>query len=326
MIKVGICGFGYRTGFYLRIIKKLNNFSIVGIYSPFEEEKEKIKKAGYNVINSINEFVDLKPLFIINTMSKKINFNMSIDLLNLGFYVLQETPYSIYLKDLVDTNYYKLQIAEQYQFYPSIIAYKKLIDFNVIGEVKEIHLSLMHDYHAYSVIRYLLNVNTIPRIYGFRYCDYVARTRNRIEIFNDGLVIKKEKKHIIFKFNDKTAIYDFNSEEYRSPIRNKYIHILGTRGEVFNDIVYYLDSNNNPKKEFININKQEEQILSITFKDLELFKSNTFYNFNEDEYAICTYLVKMCNFVKYNEIVYLNKYAIEDAIMSIKMNEVEEIG
>ena len=40
------------------------------------------------------------------------------------------------------------------------------------------------------------------------------------------------------------AWYDFDSEQYRSPIRKNTLKVQGVRGELIDDCVYYLDENN----------------------------------------------------------------------------------
>ena len=42
----------------------------------------------------------------------------------------------------------------------------------------------------------------------------------------------------------KVAWYDFDSEQYRSPIRKNMIKVQGVRGELINDELYYLDDKN----------------------------------------------------------------------------------
>ncbi len=195
MYKIGLCGYGYRAHFYLKIAKMTKEFEIVGIYTNSQEEREHIILDGYKALNDIREFVDLKALFIISAVDKNEAYELSSKLLKNNLFVLQETPYATSLEDIRkvrDDSH--LQIAEQYQFFPSIRAYKKIIDMNILGEVNEIRLSLMHDYHAYSVLRYLLNTTSKAKISGFKYVDKVTRTKSRKEEYYDGLIINSMKK------------------------------------------------------------------------------------------------------------------------------------
>lgn len=328
MYKIGLCGYGYRAHFYLKIAKMTKEFEIVGIYTNSQEERKQILLDGYEALNDIREFVDLKPLFIISAVNKNEAYELSSRLLENNFYVLQETPYATNLEDIRkirDDSH--LQIAEQYQFFPTISAYKKIIDMNILGEVNEIHLSLMHDYHAYSVLRYLLNTTSKAKISGFKYIDKVTRTRTRKEEYYDGLIIDSMRKNIFIHYEDgKKAVYDFNSEEYRSPIRNRYIHILGTRGELLGNKIFYLDKGNYAKEEEIHFEKLNGQISKIGIKQQILFRDTNILGFNEDEYAIYIYLLKMVDFVLKGVEVYPNTYAKVDSIASIIMNDVTNIG
>lgn len=71
-----------------------------------------------------------------------------------------------------------------------------------------------------------------------------VETLNRYECFTDGRVKNKKRVLAVFEFEDgKTALYDFDSEQYRSPIRNNYIKVQGLRGELKDNKIYFLDEN-----------------------------------------------------------------------------------
>ena len=48
----------------------------------------------------------------------------------------------------------------------------------------------------------------------------------------------------VLRHLNKTAWYDFDSEQYRSPIRKNTVKGQGIRGEMIDDRIYYLDKNN----------------------------------------------------------------------------------
>ena len=52
--------------------------------------------------------------------------------------------------------------------------------------------------------------------------------------------ITTEEKFVVLRFKNKTAIYDFNYEQYFSDIRRSRILIRGTNGEILNDECTYL--------------------------------------------------------------------------------------
>ena len=90
MYKIGLCGYGYRAHFYLKIAKMTKEFEIVGIYTNSQEERKQILLDGYEALNDIREFVDLKPLFIISAVNKNEAYELSSRLLENNFYVLSK--------------------------------------------------------------------------------------------------------------------------------------------------------------------------------------------------------------------------------------------
>ena len=68
--------------------------------------------------------------------------------------------------------------------------------------------------------------------------------------------------------NEKTAFYDFMSDQYRSDIRNRFINVRGTRGEITDNMVYFLKDNNVAASEKMDVYKDEEtgEILAVSFR------------------------------------------------------------
>ena len=72
-----------------------------------------------------------------------------------------------------------------------------------------------------------------------------TQTLTRYDKFTDGRTAPKKRCVAAFEFESgKVAWYDFDSEQYRSPIRRNMIKVQGVRGELINDELYYLDDNN----------------------------------------------------------------------------------
>ncbi len=72
---------------------------------------------------------------------------------------------------------------------------------------------------------------------------------SRYEKFTDGRIADKKRTVETFEFADgKVAIYEFDSEQYRSPIRSNYVKLQGVRGEMKDNAFYWLDEQNAPRK------------------------------------------------------------------------------
>ena len=121
----------------------------------------------------------------------------------------------------------------------------------LIGEPSFLHISLAHEYHGASLMRAYLaeDVSTAFTVSAKTYTFPTVETLSRYEKFTDGRVKNTNRTIAVFEFEDgKAAFYEFDSEQYRSPIRNNYVKLQGVRGEMKDNAFYWLDEKNEPKK------------------------------------------------------------------------------
>lgn len=328
MIQFVLVGFGYRAQFYVRIAQVLpQDFKIIGVYVKDEVSKQKVlKKTSLFVTSNIDDIKQLNPDFVVNTSPKTITFDISMQFIAQGYKVLQETPLALTEKEIEyiwqnKAYHHYYQIAEQYHKYPSIESLLTIVNQNMIGDVTELYISAMHDYHAISMIRAFLNVSfKKATITGKIYTSDIERTLTRYEQFFDGSKHEIEKTHMIIDFHHKHAVYDFSSEQYRSPIRHKKFHIKGTKGEIIDDKVYYLDHEHKLKEEHIITTYHNQEIIKITCESRILYEVDP-KGLNEDETAIASLLYLMKDFCEGKKDVYPLSYALEDAYLSILMKK-----
>lgn len=141
----------------------------------------------------------------------------------------------------------KQVVAEQYREYPYNKARINLVNSGVLGDISCLNISIAHEYHGFSLIRAYLgikpdeNYTVSGKIYEFP----TTQTLTRYDKFTDGRTAPKKRCVAAFEFESgKVAWYDFDSEQYRSPIRKNMIKVQGVRGELINDELYYLDDKN----------------------------------------------------------------------------------
>ncbi|MCR5303201.1 MAG: hypothetical protein K6E33_01460 [Lachnospiraceae bacterium] len=170
----------------------------------------------------------------------------------------------------------------------------------------------------------------------------MTETRTRYEEFSDGRVAQKKQRVAVFEFeNGKTAFYDFDSEQYRSPIRKNTLKIRGVRGEIIDDTVYWLDKNNKALREKIkifartvdrddsNINfRHVEEIEKITFGDEILYEAPFgLCGLTDDETAIAVLMKQTAEYSRGEaETPYPIWDALQDSYMAIMMQESEGKG
>lgn len=248
-----IVGSGWRSLFYVRIAKALpEHFEVCAMLCRTEEKAEKMaKEHGIVTETSIQKCRDMKPDFVVVAVNKASIPEVSVEWMNYGFTVFCETPASLdreMLQNIWQLHQAgkKLVVAEQYTSYPLYGAMLQVLEQDRIGEPYNINLSVAHEYHGTSMIRAFLRekTNTPFKVTGKNYLFDTVETVSRYEKITDGRQSPKSRVVATFEFEDgKVAWYDFNSEQYRSPIRKNYIKVQGCKGELKDKTLYYLDEN-----------------------------------------------------------------------------------
>ena len=314
MIRFAIVGSGWRSLFYVRIAKALpEEFELVGMLVRTPEKAQRLARE-YQIPTTLREenIIERKPDFIVSAVNKAGMWDTCKHWLELGFPVLSETPATLEegrmeeIRKLVAQGA-KYQVAEQYFLYPRYREMITLVESGLIGEPVSMTISCMHDYHCASVIRRLLQVEgEAVSITGKAFSHKVTDTKTRYETLTDGKVVEKEHRHLIMEYESgKTAFYDFMSDQYRSPIRNRYINVRGTRGEIVNDVVYYLGEDNLARS-----------------RKLELANPYEKYGLDEDEAAITEIMKGMAVYIRTGKEIYPVAYALEDAVLANRMTGV----
>ncbi len=322
MIKYGIIGAGWRSEFYLRIAELIpETFCVSGIYIRNSKKREEFaKKYKVAIFDNLEDLLKTDFDFIVSCVNKDNIFQTIKDLCEIGVPVLSETP--IMNIDGFKPEY-KVQVAEQFHFMPRNMAIKKVIDSGILGEVHQVQLSCCHEYHASSLIRFFLDTkNERPEIQTIKLNDKVTRYNSR-QGFIAPALLDAEQTIKILKFKTKTAIYDFNFEQYFSDIRSSRIVIRGTLGEIVDNKCTYLK--NGIPYSFkiarnaygINENLDGFSLLNITGNG-EVLYDNPFKNarLSDEEIAIATCLVKMKEYI----INGVDFYSIKSALLDNDFN------
>lgn len=345
-IRFIIVGSGWRSLYYVRIAKALPRyFELCGMLCRTKEKADMIAAAHHiNTTTSMDECCKMKPDFVVVAVNKAAIAEVSREWLDLGLTVLCETPASLdltVLKELWELHKNqgaKLAVAEQYTGYPVYSAMLKLLDSDIIGEPYSANVSLAHEYHGASLIRAFLREGmTSFQITGKTYTFPTTETLNRYEYFTDGRIADKKRTAAVFEFADgKTAFYDFDSEQYRSPIRKNYVDVRGCRGEMKDETFYYLDRDNMPKDTALDIVKRKvitqwenPNLHEVT--EIERIKADgkTLYEpafglcgLSSDETAVAGVMRDTALYAGgEKELAYPLKNALQDAYMAILLQE-----
>ncbi len=349
-IRFAIIGSGWRSLYYVRIAQRLPElFELCGMYCRTEEKAEKIRNKNHiHTVTSEEEIEAMSPDFIVSAVNKASVAEVTLHWLEKGYPVLAETPCALdrqTLKKLyaLHAEGKKLVIAEQYRKYPTNIARKKILDSGLIGEPHYVYLSQAHEYHGASLMRQFLNISCdMPftvRAKEFRFPT--VETLSRFEAFHDGRVTDKKRMTALLEFaNGKACLYDFDSEQYRSPIRADSIRIQGVRGELNNSEVTWLDETWQPQKGTIRTGcrrtEYDDENPNLRFADevteialgQEVLYTPPFglRGLTEDETAMAVMMKEMGEYVNGGEPPYPLEEALRDAWTGILMKEAAESG
>ena len=253
-----IVGSGWRSLFYVRIAKALSDkFELGAMLCRTKEKAERIARENdIYTTTSIEECREMKPDFVVVAVNKASIAQVSKEWMSYGFTVLCETPAALdveMLNELWRTHVAggRLVVAEQYKYDALYQAQLMLLERKLIGEPSFLYISLAHEYHGASLMRAYLeeSVSTAFTVSAKRYEFPTVETLSRYEKFTDGRVVKKTRTVATYEFADgKVAVYEFDSEQYHSPIRNNYVKLQGVRGEMKEEAFYWLDERNEPRK------------------------------------------------------------------------------
>ena len=339
-IRFGLIGSGWRAEFYIRIAKALPEmFDLAAVMIRGKEKGEAFsEKFGVKVVNTLDELVEKEPEFVVMAIKRGIVTENLITLFKRGIPVLTETPPGEdveALQQLWDAyQEYRPKVAEQYFLQPLYASWYKAICDGKLGEVENINISSLHGYHGASIIRQFLGTGFENcRIYGKRYWFDVTETYGREGMVFDGEVVKCSRDRLTMEFdNGKVAYFDFSDPaQYHSFIRTRQLTVQGTRGEIDDLTIRYLNEQNIPVTQELRridlgvYGNQEWSHYAVMLGEEFLFRT-PFVNarFNDDEIAVASCMVKMHEYVNGGTEFYGMADALQDMYICLKMDEALE--
>ncbi len=330
-----VIGSGWRAEFYARIARSHpDRFELLNILCRSGEKARLIRQKGYPATTDEVDIISARPDFVVVAVSKGENFEVTGRWLTLGFPVMAETPAGCSFEELralweLYQNGARLTVAEQYFRYPLIAAGLRRIESGKIGEPHAVTLSLCHDYHAASVIRRMLRMESGPL------CDFtvtakvreypVERTDSRFGPITDGSVAQSGRVTAELEFdNGKWACYDFDGVQYHTRIRARHIDLRGERGQWSDTTLLYSDKTHTPRAErltaapipgFEDLMTPELERIGGRW-DPYIHMENA-----QDEYAIATLMDGMEAFIAGGPDPYPLREALEDAYTWLMMGK-----
>jgi hypothetical protein len=255
LIQYGIVGAGWRSEFYLRIMKALpERFRIIGMVVRNPEKRSAFeKKWGVRTFAALDEMLArTSPSFVVTSVSWEANPSYLKELSARGIPVLSETPPAPDLPGLIAVNELtdsgaRIQVAEQYHLQPHHAALRAVLAKGLIGAPSQAQVSVGHGYHGISLIRRFLGIGfEPPAITGLRFTSPIIVAPGKGGPQKDETVKDSIQEFYWLDFGDRLGLLDFTDDQYFGWIRNTRILIRGERGEIINERVFYLKDHRTP--------------------------------------------------------------------------------
>ncbi len=343
VIEFGIVGAGWRTEFYLRIARALpNRFKIVGVvenetkkHKPFEQKWE------------LPIFADIEgllkkssPSFVVAAVGWPSTPGVVLELSERGIPVLSETPPAPDLKGMLELNAKvkkdaRIQVGEQYWVQPYFQACASLIKQGLLGKPTHTQISAAHGYHGISLIRRVLGIGfEAPKISGKHFTAPIVAGSGRQGPPEREQIKDSGQDIVFFDWGDRLGILDFTGDQYFGWIRNPRVLIRGERGEIVNDVVYYLKDFRTPMaseltRETTGANGNLE---GFYLRGIRAAGEWAYYNpfapapLSDDELAIATCLEMMDEYVRTGREFYSLAEAMQDHYLNLLFQQAVKEG
>lgn len=255
MLRYVIVGSGYRAEYFGRIAKTYPDLFSAMYLCRSEEKAARMKRhTGVDAVTDAEACLAFRPDFIVIAVDRAHVADVSEEWIGRGFPVVTETPVGDRLDKLrrlweAGQRGAKIVCCEQYHRQPLIAAGLEAVSQNLLGVPSSLYISMVHDYHAASLIRKALQipVGEAYTLRGTRLCNEAVETDSRYGAITDGRVAQAQRDVIHISFaSGKEATYDFCPIQYRSFIRSRHITVRGAKGEWSDTQLLYLDAENRP--------------------------------------------------------------------------------
>jgi len=262
-IRFVIVGSGWRSLYYVRIAKAIPQvFELCAMLCRTEEKAARMA-AENGIVTTVSEeqCIAMDPDLVVVAVNKASVAEVAMHWMDMGFCVVSETPAALELPILermweMHKAGKKIVVNEQYRRYPLYSSLIKIARSGILGGNDSLNASFAHEYHGMSLIRALLCIDCNEQfsVDARTYSLPVTETLTRYEEFRDGRIAMKNRTVATFRFADgKVAFYDFDNEQYRSPIRKNTLRLQGPRGEIIDDKVYWLDGSNSGRSAMVDV-------------------------------------------------------------------------
>lgn len=333
MLSYIIVGSGYRAEYFGRIAKAHPDvFRALFLCRSREKADKMTADTGIAATTDERECLSFRPDFAVIAVDRAHVEPVAEEWINKGFPVVTETPVGDTPEQLLrlwelGQRGAKIVCSEQYHRQNVLMSGLSAVKEGLIGEPSSMYISLVHEYHAASLIRRAL---LVPAGEGFTVRAVNQKTRavktdSRTSAFWDNEEAEISRDTALVSFSSgKFAVYDFDSIQYRSFIRARHLSVRGSRGEWSDATLLYADERGVPQRKLLGADMPEKYrcLDTQTLRDRRKIPSNELNcDTAQDEFAIASILLDMEGYLKGGPSPYPLSEALEDAYFAVKLKE-----
>jgi len=341
-VTIGLVGASWRAEYFLRIARDLpERFAVTRVLVRSEASADRVRREwGVEATTSMADFLAGAAFdYVIVSTPWDVAPELTSRFAVAGIPVLTETPPAPDLPGLVAL-FEKLgsapvQVAEQYQYQPHHAARLAVARSGLLGEVQRARVSVAHGYHGISLVRLALGVGFEPvTITAHTSVERMVAARGRAGWTPTLELADTVTTTAHLDFGRATAQFDFNGEQYFSPIRSRQLIIAGSHGELVNDDVAWLAGPGEPRRERlyreatgVDGDLEGSFLRRILLRDTVHFE-NRFApaRLNDDELAVAEVMHRMAVFVQTGVPFYSLAEASHDHYLGMLVDRAAESG
>lgn len=333
MLSYVIVGSGYRAEYFGRIARAYPSL-FRALYLCRSAEKAALMRArtGCEAVTEAAACRAFQPDFAVIAVDRAHVADCAAEWLDRGVPVMTETPvgdtlgklHSLWRRARAGA---KIVCCEQYHRQPLLAAGLAAVGEGLIGAPSSLYISLVHDYHAASLIRRGLGVSPgVPfTLRGMRQISPVTETDSRYGAILDGGLTdgQRDTVHVSFATGQQ-AVYDFCPVQYRSFIRSRHLTVRGSRGEWSDTQLLYLDENDHPQRRALTpqIPEAYRCLDNQALRDRRRnYTAELAPDTVQDEFAIASLLLDMEKYLAGGPSPYPLAEALEDAYFWLLLTE-----
>ena len=287
-VRFAIVGSGWRSEFHIRMAKAApDRLQVVAVVTETDAEAQRIAaRWGVATVRTIGEALAFKPEFVISAVSWPAMPGIVRELVAAGAKVLAETPPAPELDGLRslwhDVGASGLvQVGEQYTRMPGHASRLAVTQAGAIGTVTSVEIASTHLYHAVSLVRAFLGVDMDAVVVNARTFKPGPKTTTIATLdFGGG----------------RMGLYDFVENQWWNPLRARRIVIRGSLGEIVDDSVTRLTSEDpvtSPivyRRTGVDMNLEGNEVVHASFDGRVVFRNQWVgTNLSEDDIAVASH-------------------------------------